>query len=213
MTTILLTGYAPFATFQRNPSFEGLRRAAERGLFDELSARVEIAELPVAYEEAAARFLELVQRLQPDAAVSFGVHFGRHTRYRDGVIYPERVARNRDGNAENTRPDNQGVIRTGQPIVADAPSEIPASFPADELVQRLRAAGFASMPSDNAGDYLCNHIFFAGMHHYGAQRPYGFVHVPPTTDVGGTITVDELAAAQTLIARVVVEQLAARTTA
>ncbi|MGE0435329.1 MAG: hypothetical protein AB7S36_23965 [Planctomycetota bacterium] len=206
---LLMTGYAPFEVFARNPSFGGLLHAKERGLLDQLPGRVEIAELPVAFERAAGEFALLVAQHRPVAAVSFGVHRGGASRYRDGVFYVERTAKNQDGNAAKARADNEGIIRAGLPIVPGAPATLRASFPTDELVARLRAAGFAAEVSDDAGDYLCNHIFYAAMHSFGASHPYGFVHIPPTDDVGGTVTIDQMAEAQVVVATVMLEAVAA----
>lgn len=193
---LLLTGFDKFSTFKSNPSYDAVVLAQETGLFDRLPLRVKIAQLPVVFETAFEVFAAEVEALNPVAAVAFGVHFGGATRYRDGAFYMEELARNV---AHATRPDMSGNVRSLL-TVPGGPETIPATLPMSEIARRLRDAGFDANMSADAGDYLCNHIFYTGMHAYGARFPFGFVHVPPTLEHGGTISLERLAQGMAVIA-------------
>jgi pyrrolidone-carboxylate peptidase len=209
--TLLLTGFAPFTGFADvNPSFSGLRRAQAAGLLpgEADGARIVIAELPVTYADAGARLAELVREHRPDAGVAFGAHSRPGPDGGDSrMILIERTAHNADGTPDDPAPDNAGVARTGEPIDPAAPPTRPTTLPTDRLLAALCRAGVDAEPSDDAGRYLCNHVFFVGRGLLG-RRPFGFIHVPRTDDIGGALALDDLARAQALIAREVLARIA-----
>ena len=199
---ILLSGFEPFGTFETNPSWDALALAQSEGL---LGDHVSIVKIPVTYTDAFDVFAEAFEAHQPEGAISFGVYGSRldsasfqKANDLDGktpassCIYIESVARNRDNAG---KPDNAGVTREGGVIVADAPETIAASFPADSLRHSLKEAGYDCEISEDAGGYLCNHLFYRGMHAFGARIPYGFVHVPPVVSMNGSLTLQQLAQA------------------
>ncbi len=152
--------------------------------------------LDVSYERAVEQVDELVRMVDPVAVVSFGV-----TRAATGVRLEE-AARNRGG---ATTPDVDG--RTG-PVgpIDDGPPAVPSRLPLAEVADALVGAGFPVEPSDDAGDYVCNHLFrHLVTSPLLAGRPVGFVHVPDATTgscaldlhdvvVAGRIVVDTVAA-------------------
>lgn len=82
------------------------------------------------------------------------------------------------------------------------PSRLPLALLADALV----GAGFPVEPSDDAGVYVCNHLF----RHLVttpllAGRPVGFVHVPDVTAGEAGLDLDDIAMA----GRIVVDTVAA----
>lgn len=196
MARILLTGFEPFGAFKTNPSWDALVYARDHGLFSTLD--VALARIPVTYDVAFAAFAAALKQHAPRVAVSFGLHGGLSGREGD-VIYVETTARNRDG---ASKADNAGVTRPEQPIDASAPATLAGTLDVAALLNALGAAGFCAQASDNAGAYLCNHLFFRGAQALQGQIGYGFVHVPPVKDMGGVLALESLARAVAIVARV-----------
>jgi pyroglutamyl-peptidase len=216
---VLLSGFEPFGDFASNPSWEALVHARDEGMFE---AGVRLARIPVTYEHAFTVFEKAAIEYEPDAAISFGVYgsprdsesFRRAnglkgpdpvsgTETGSGLlraIYIETMARNRDGAG---KPDNAGQLRGTEPIEPGAPEVLAASFPAPGLKQALNEAGFAAELSEDAGGYLCNHLFFRAGLAFGGDIPYGFVHVPPVDSMGGALSLHELARAIAIMVNVV----------
>jgi pyroglutamyl-peptidase len=201
MTRALLTGFDPFGEWASNPSWDALVRADQLGLFGD--TRVELVRAPVTWEGAFEALERAVAGNPPDFAISFGLHGGLKSRGGD-TIYIETTARNRDGAA---KPDNAGIQRAALPIEEDGPDTLPTGLPAGAIVAALKGEGFSAEASDDAGAYLCNHLFYRGALAFGARFPYGFVHVPPVESLGGSLTLDRLAAAVALIVRCTAEQV------
>lgn len=212
---VLLSGFEPFGDFPSNPSWDALVHARDEGMFE---AGVRLARIPVTYEHAFAVFEKAAIEYEPDAAISFGVYGSprdsesfRRANGLDAisgatlgteplrVIYIETMARNRNGAG---KPDNAGRVQGAEPIVPDAPAALAASFPAQALKQALNDEGFAAELSEDAGGYLCNHLFFRASHAFGAIIPYGFVHVPPVDSMGGALSLGELATAVAIMVNV-----------
>jgi pyroglutamyl-peptidase len=191
---LLMTGFEPFGDWDGNPSWDALVHARDHGLFGDLS--IELARLPVSYSRAWPALAAVIESAAPEAVVCFGLHGGMR---RDaGTIYVETTGRNRDGAA---KADNDGEQRPQTPIVPGAPEALPARLPVHELVEILRAAGYQSELSDDAGAYLCNHVFFRTLHSLGPEIACGFVHVPPVESSGAGMSTAALARAMALIAQ------------
>ena len=78
-------------------------------------------------------------------------------------------------------PDESGVIRTG-PIAPAGPDTYPCTLPFAMIHPELRNRGVAVELSDDAGAYVCNHVFYTARHaieRHGLATACGFVHVPP----------------------------------
>ncbi|MBZ0135938.1 MAG: hypothetical protein K8I27_06155 [Planctomycetes bacterium] len=201
MTRILLSGFEPFGAFATNPSWDALKHAFDTGL---LPADAHTVRLPVSYDATFKAFATSVDAVKPEAAISFGLHGGLQGR-ESGAIYIETTARNRDG---ANKPDNTGVQRGAAAIIADAPASLAATFPANALLEALQQAGFNAQLSDDAGSYLCNHLFYRALHAYKGRFPYGFVHVPPVDSMGGVYKLEELGRAMAIMAHTLGEYIA-----
>ena len=162
--TILVTGFGPFLHVTENPSWESIR-----DLDGQLvgSLRVRTARLDVTYADAPRQLSEAIDRVKPDLVLCLGVAPG-------AAIRLESLARNRD---TQQAPDASGVVRNGIAIRDDGPATIPTRLPLARLRTALAADGFEVNDSDDAGGYLCNHVFYEAL----VRRPEGiagFVHVP-----------------------------------
>lgn len=194
MAHLLLTGFEPFGSFKTNPSWDALVHARDHGLFGDLD--VALSRIPVTYAGAYAAFDDALRAHKPRVALSFGLHGGLSGRQAD-TIYVETTARNRDG---AQKADNAGVTRPEQVIDPGAPATLANTLDVPAMLAALAAAGFVAKASDNAGAYLCNHLFFRGAHALQGQIGYGFVHVPPVKDMGGILTLEQLARAMAVAA-------------
>lgn len=192
MTRLLLTGFDPFGEWASNPSWDALVRAEQLGLFDGLE--VQIRRIPVTWDGAFDALAAAAEEFDPGLAISFGLH----NRSNAG-IYIESTARNRDG---APKPDNAGIQRAALPIEPDGPDTAQSTLPVAAIVNELQAEGYHALQSDDAGAYLCNHLFYRGALAFAGRFPYGFVHVPPVETLGGSLTLERLANAAALIARV-----------
>jgi pyroglutamyl-peptidase len=150
----LVTGFLAFEGFDVNPS----ALLAER-----CGRRFELIEVSYVAVDA---FLD---RLDPDSFdrwLMLGVA-GKSSRMRT-----ENFGRNVIG----ARSDVRGNASVGE-IEPGGPAQIAGTMwnsPAFAIESSVRR------PSDDAGDYLCNYIYYRGLRKFGgAGKQIGFLHVPP----------------------------------
>jgi pyroglutamyl-peptidase len=161
--TLLVTGFGPFGDVADNPSARLVRALATE---PDVYARV----LDTSYIRAARRLCQLIDELRPSYVVSFGVGRSRAT------MELERTARNRNA---CQIPDADGDLRTDQPI-APAFGDLHSAADVPTLAAQL-GLGL----SDDAGGYVCNHLYFEGLRHLHGTPAQGrmlFAHIPPTGD-------------------------------
>ncbi|WP_448191756.1 pyroglutamyl-peptidase I family protein [Azospirillum sp. sgz301742] len=182
---LLLTGFQPFGSNAVNPTMLLMDRLAG-------TAGVVTATLPVEYGTAGDAFQALLDTHAPAAALCFGLS------YRTDVVLVERLAWNRD---ETEQPDNAGIVRNGAVIVEGAPPAYGCGLPVPLLVRALAGAGVPVSVSDDAGGFVCNHLYYRARHAIetrGLTLPMAFLHVPPLpehcTDRVGGLEIDRLEA-------------------
>ena len=171
MRTILVTGFEPFGGETVNASWEAARRLdGWRGPECVLVARM----LPCVYDACVGDLIEAFERARADALIMTGQAARR------GVVCVERFAHNA---ANPTTPDNCGVIRP-KPL-AGHPERLETAAPAAAVARAIRAAGVPARLSTNAGDYVCNHLYYGALRHFAAAAPGTpaiFVHLPATPE-------------------------------
>lgn len=174
---VLLTGFAPFGGSRVNVSeriVRALHGTSCRG------AVVVGAVLPCTFNDAVSELSRALHVLRPALVVCLG-------EADRAVITPERTATNWD---EARIPDNRGRQPGGSPAVPGAPPRYSSGLPVQRIVKALMRRRIAADPSDSAGAYVCNHLFFGLMHHLAqrarCRRPVaGFIHVPALRGAGG----------------------------
>lgn len=168
---ILVTGFGSFPGVPANPTQALIERLAEQpDRLTELGV-VTLAMLDVEYNSLPARLAGLGAQANPDIAI----HFGVSRRARGFAI--EQVARNR---VCIEKPDNAGFVPRDA-FVREGADDLQTGLPTSALLAALEREGLPAEPSDDAGDYLCNFLFFLsrGMHAPPfAPKVSGFVHVP-----------------------------------
>lgn len=111
------------------------------------------------------------------------------------AITPERVAINVD---DARIPDDAGALPIDKPIVAGGPAAYFSTLPIKAITKAISDAGIPASVSNTAGTFVCNHVFYAVMHHL-TQSDYhhtraGFIHIPaiPQQGLGSEVPTMEL---------------------
>lgn len=186
---VLVTAFGPFPGQAVNPT-EAIADALAGE--DHVVAHV----LDVSYERSLAQLDELVRMVDPMAVVAFGVSASA-----TGIRLEEQ-ARNRGG---ATSPDVDGGTGPTGPL-DPGPGAVPSRLPLAVIADALVGAGFPVEPSDDAGDYVCNHLFRHLVTTPSlAGRPVGFVHVPDVADDAHGLDLSDIVTA----GRIVVDAVAA----
>ncbi|HWL07900.1 MAG TPA: ROK family protein [Planctomicrobium sp.] len=169
---LLVTGFPPFPGRPANPSAQLIQALVETPL---LSPQVEIiAELlPVEYAGVEQAFDELLERVNPDIWIAFGV--GRQA----CPLRIEQRGLNRD---HASIPDNAGETRTDHIIEPDGPPVRWLTADLLQLSQVLASAEFDVELSDDAGAYVCNHLIYhaaKSLNECSHRCEFVFIHLAP----------------------------------
>ena len=167
---ILVTGFGPFPGMPDNPSAALVKTLAQPRIARvyNLEARI----LPTEYAAAGATLAKALDEVKPDIVVCFGV--AAKTDY----IRVERAAWNV---VDPAKVDAAGYRPKGNKVRADGPEGYGTLLPTADIVAALVRAGMPVQGSNDAGEYLCNYIFYQLMHDIavnGDKRMGGFVHIP-----------------------------------
>ena len=138
------------------------------------------AQLPCVFGDAVVRLQAAIAQWQPVLVICLGLAGGR------SEITPERVAINVD---DARIPDNAGRQPVDTAVQLHGPVAYFSTLPIKAMVRSLRAEGIPASVSNTAGTFVCNHVFYALMHHLAQGttnegRPQasaargGFIHVP-----------------------------------
>jgi len=170
MTTVLVTGYEPFSTFDRNPSAL-VAQALDGTTID--GATIVGRVMPVDLAAMPGVLRELLERHAPEVVFSLGLAAGITG------INVERVAINL-ADLSGT-PDNVGNAIADAPLVLGGPDALFATIPTRRIVERLREEGIQADLSYSAGTHLCNaalyHLLCSAHDHMPAYHA-GFLHLP-----------------------------------
>ena len=168
MHTILVTGFTPFGGQKQNPSWEAVKALPDRIN----GVTIQKALLPVIYEDAALALMAQLKRFHPHLLLSVGQAGG------SSGVRVERAALNvMDANA----PDNSGRRCAGEPIRSEGPGGYLSTLDTVGLCQAIAATGIPVEISYHAGTYVCNCVFYTGLHAAATQYPgmkVGFLHLP-----------------------------------
>ncbi len=158
--SLLVTGFGPFEKIDKNPS-ETLARACGR--------RHEV--LPVSYR-AVRQFIEELDGGSFSHLLLLGVHgSGPHLRV-------ETMARN----VTSSRPDVEGFGPDNGIVRAGAPNALGGTLWPTLNLSRFLDEHDAVISYD-AGDYLCNFIYFEALNRFPSKL-VGFLHVPDVDRLG-----------------------------
>ena len=171
---LLLTGFGPFPGAPVNPT-GALIRALKRKLRSQPDIQIDTHVFRTTYRAVDRELPRLLGRQKPDALLMFGLA----TRSRGFRI--ETQARNRICR----HPDAAGVVPDMHKIAEDAPRTLPIRAPKAALLRAARSGSLSARLSVNAGDYLCNYLYWRALEaarHSGGPGRAVFIHVPPLDD-------------------------------
>ncbi|MBQ1820965.1 MAG: pyroglutamyl-peptidase I [Clostridia bacterium] len=169
--TLLITGFEPFGTETRNPSWEAVSALPERVGIRTLYKCL----LPVEFGRAADLLAEAIDRIRPEAVLCVGLAAGRT------AVTPEAIGVNvRDASI----PDNAGVQPIGEPVVPDGPAAYFSTLPVRRMTEAIQNAGIPAKLSYTAGTYVCNDLLYTLLHRLsGTGIRAAFVHIPLEKDL------------------------------
>lgn len=199
---ILITGFSAFPGAPENPTQVLVSLFDQHSAELEASADITAALLPTEYAYVEAEFMVLMNRVNPDIALHFGLD-----QQATGFTL-EQTARN-ICNIE--RLDNAGAAPKSPEIDPKGPANLPGNLP---LLGIRRALADASLPvemSEDAGGYVCNYLFYRSRQLARENTLSGFIHVPllnTQTDDNklGTLTQDQLWAGAVVIIKTVISE-------
>jgi pyroglutamyl-peptidase len=183
---VLMSGFEPFGGYDTNPSIDSIAP-----LHEQIVAGLDVRtiELEVSWETSWEDFKAEIERLRADVVIGTGMSETDAMRF-------ETVGRNLAKGA-----DNDGVYMDDVPVLEGGPDTVPATMPIAEMAAAMEQGGYATLVSDNAGDYLCNYVFYNlstyAANEAGREIVVGFIHVPPAP-YSGTFTVAGITAAHGL---------------
>lgn len=201
---ILATGFGVFPGAPENPTAWAMAEIERSGWQPE-GAQIVTRTLPVRFDVWDGELRPLLASTKPDAVIAFGL-----SAKTNGVTL-ESTARNR---VAMERPDFTGACAGSDCAVDGGADILPTRLPLRDISERLREAGIPIVRSDDAGDYLCNLLFYRLMDHAEAGGPKvaGFVHVPyldaqvarlaaagHALEYGGTLTETQLVQAVKIV--------------
>lgn len=167
---ILATGFGVFPGAPENPTAWAMAELEREG-WQPAGATLSTRTLPVRFDMWESELQPLLASTKPDAVVSFGL-----SAKATGMML-ESTARNR---VATERPDFTGACAASDVVSAEGPVIFPTRLPLRDISIALRQAGVPIGRSDDAGDYLCNLLFYRLMEfaEAGGPRVAGFIHVP-----------------------------------
>ncbi len=165
--TVIVTGFEPFGGETVNASWEAARSLDGWRCGDAVAvARL----LPCVYGACVAEFVDAFERLRPEAVLMTGQAASR------AVVSVERIARNA---ANADRADNRGVA--GAAMKQGSPALLEATASPETIARAIREAALPARVSSNAGDYVCNHLFYGALSYLRERAPGTpavFIHLP-----------------------------------
>ncbi len=189
---ILITGFEPFAEAKSNPSGE-IARALDHESIAGCAVVGRI--LPAEFGGAGRQLIDMIQTLEPTLVLCLGLAASRRT------ISLERVAVNLD---DARISDNAGQQPIDQPVIDAAPTAYLTTLPIEAMLGGMTSAGYPTELSSSAGNFVCNHLFFALMHELDQRSDMrgGFIHVPALSE---RLSHEQLVAGVALGAKIAME--------
>lgn len=187
---ILITGFSAFPGAPENPTQVLVSLFKQRRPQISTKADIEAILLPTEYAYIDAEFSALMDKINPDIALHFGLN-----QHATGFTL-EQIARN-FCNAD--RADIAGRGPKHFEIDPKGPAALTSTLPLAQIHKALQQDGLPVEMSDDAGGYVCNYLFYRSLQLAGTNKSVlsGFIHVPlldtQTDDTTlATLTQDQL---------------------
>lgn len=167
---LLVTGFDAFGANAFNPAEAVVRRLVADPPLPAFRGEV----LPTRFDAAAPCALAAIAAFRPDVVLMIGLAESRPS------LCLERFARNVVASAAA---DNAGRVAAGLPVVPGGPDVLATTVDVAALCARLAGAVPGVAASDDAGGYVCNHLYYSVLHALSAEGRAVlalFAHVPWT---------------------------------
>lgn len=167
--SILIAAFEPFGSEDMNASLE-VQRALKASRRD-----IKTTVLPVSYEGAFPALKSMIDQIVPDVVIALGQTRGTSS------VQLERLAVNF---TESRLADNEGSVFRGR-IYPERPAAYWSGLPLEAIALKGWEAHLPVVFSRDAGDYVCNHLFYQLMDYLAEEDMgirAGFIHVPILPD-------------------------------
>ena len=170
MKKLLITGFEPFGGERINPSWEAVKR-----LPDELCGySLTKLKIPVVFDEAAEKVIDVAEKLQPNVILCIGQAGGRD------AITPEMLGINL---RFASIPDNKGNQPKDEPVVDGGREAYFSTLPVRRMAEAIDSKGISAKLSYSAGAYVCNDLLYTLLSYFdGTKTRVAFIHVPYFSD-------------------------------
>jgi pyroglutamyl-peptidase len=170
MTTVLVTGFGRFPGAPTNPTAALAARLVRAARRQGLNCIAHV--FATSYAAVDRELPVLIATHRPDVIVMLGLAARRRH------VSIELFARNR---VSTWFPDAHGFVPPRSAIATGAPSSIRGEAEFSRLLAAARATRVRTLLSRDAGNYLCNYVYWRALE--AAAKPGGprrvvFVHVP-----------------------------------
>jgi pyroglutamyl-peptidase len=166
---LLLTGFGPFPGAPDNPTGPLIRALAPRLRREGLRVSTHVFE--TTYKAVDRDLPRLLKRIKPDALLMFGLA-GKARALRVETKARNRIAR---------LPDASFAIPKSRKISVEPTTSLPIRAPRTALLHAAKTGGLPARLSVNAGDYLCNYLYWHALIAAAKENGPGkaaFIHVP-----------------------------------
>ena len=179
--TVLVTGFGPFGSHKVNSSWEAVKLLPSMGLTGNgQELIVEAREIRVSYEYVRERIPSLWQEIKPDLCIHVGVSPYRSIKYEKCANNHGYFLQDVDSQfleSSTVHPGSPDVLKTLLDLdeLSDQVLSIVAQEEGGESNVKIEV-------SFNAGQYLCDYIYYTSLHHRMKnlyEAPVLFIHVPP----------------------------------
>ncbi len=167
---ILITYFAPFGAFTKNPT-EDIAKALQ-------SRNIDTLLLPVSFAHSFDSLQKAMENKHYGLVLLLGLHGATSS------VLLEMVAHNIQ---HASIADNDGAQPKQCPIVENGSLSYHTGLNFWELLQGLQAQGLPVQASSSAGTYVCNCTYYKCLHYInskGLSTHAMFIHVPCTEDMG-----------------------------
>ena len=177
MTTILLTGFAPFGDSKTNPSQQIVERLHGETVG---GARIVGLTLPVKMGEDADALKAAIAEHGPALVLSLGLASGAT------CLEVERFAVNLRfaGDVDPSKPVEPNLPQSV--IIADGVCALVSTIDAEVIAAAIRdTAAVPARAHGYAGAYACNHILYHALHYmiqWDMRYRAGFIHLPLSSE-------------------------------
>lgn len=169
---VLVTGFGPYGEVLENPSQTVVETLAKRQWKPRGAVEMHYAVLPVQYEAATRKLIDLINQLKPQALIQLGVwDMAENFRL-------EQQARN---HVYSDAADTAGNKPASAEVQPGGTEELATRLPLKTISKQLAQKKIPFHLGENAGEYICNFTFYKVLDYLrqsGLATLAGFIHIP-----------------------------------